>query len=258
LLQNQAEMKQYDERYDVFSKKKEISRPIRRNLFIKDADEFEAQWRSLCQKAVPGSERLIHDRFSSLLYTCLQSVASFYDVFARSQKPPGTFLEIMVGSFAARISGLERKARIDLPREGYWVPTDIVMELKAGGPGLVLPCKMTTRERMVQVFAHQRLLDSAFGEGRYRSVLVCASETQLDKRNSKVKEICVPDQVEIYQTWLAKLAGLYYLDPPEGYCRARFARDGFHPHLPVKDLSSLFSEDLARIVAQLKKQLAVI
>lgn len=261
ILQDGTKSSQYDhwphapegERfYDVFSTNEETSRPIRRDLFIRDPGRFEALWQSLCLKAMPGVGRLLQEDLSSILYTCLQSVASVYDLYRRSKKPPGTFLEVMVGSFAARISGLKRKAHIKLPKEGYKATTDIVIELQEGGPGLVLPCKMTTRERMVQVFAHQRLLDSVFGEGTYRSVLVCVSETQLDGRTRKVKEICVPTQVEMYQKYLAKLEGLYYLDPPAAYVGARFAQENFRPRLTVKDLSLLFSEDLALFVDQLK------
>ncbi|MFC1834156.1 hypothetical protein ACFL2Q_05405 [Thermodesulfobacteriota bacterium] len=237
--------------YDVFRTRKGISRPIRRDLFIADQEEFQSLWKELTSDVPEGVGSLNHDRLGSILYTCQQSVAAFYDLFQPSQKPPGTFFEIMVGSLAAHISGLKRKAQIKLPREGYRVTTDVVIELQEGGPGIVFPCKITTRERIVQVFAHQRLLDSVFGEGTYPSVLTCVSETQLDKKKGKVKEICVPIQVEIFQKYLAKLEGLYYLDPPAVYVEAGFAKPGFRPRLPVKNLATLFSEDLTRIVNQL-------
>ncbi|MFZ5867400.1 MAG: hypothetical protein ACOYXY_16065 [Thermodesulfobacteriota bacterium] len=238
--------------YDVFSSQGEKSRPIRRDLFINDPDEFEAMWEAVCLEAEEGCERLLHDDLSRALYTCVLGVASVFDIFKRSKKPPGTFLEVLVGSLAARISGLKRKGQIRLPKEGHKVTTDIVIELQRGGPGVVFPCKITTRERIVQVFAHQRLLDSVFGEGTYRSALVCVSETQLDTKTSVVKEICVPIQIEIFQKYLAKLEGLYYLDPPVAYVEASFAKSNFRPQLPVKDLSALLSQDLALIVNELR------
>jgi hypothetical protein len=84
---------------------------------------------------------------------------------------------------------------------------------------IVFPVKITTRERIVQPFAHQRILDSVFGEGQYKSVLVCVSETQRDKENN-VKEICVPGTIRLFQKHLARLSGIYYLDPPERYLNA--------------------------------------
>jgi hypothetical protein len=227
------------------------SRPIRSDLFMTDPDEFEAEWSSLCLKAFQGVGQLQHVNLSSLLYTCVLAVASYFDVFAPSKKPPGTFLEIMVGSFASRISGLERQNSVQLHKEKYDLSLDIVIKLGSGG--LVFPCKVTSRERIIQVFAHQRILDSAFGVGTYRSMLIGVSENQLDKKGETVKDICIPDKMAVYQKYLAKLEGLYYLDPPAAYCRAKFAQTTFRPYLPVKDLSLLFSQDLAMLIDEMKE-----
>jgi hypothetical protein len=238
--------------YDVFAAQNRLSRPIRRDLFINDPNAFEASWEYLTTNSTEGGGTICCGNCSAVLYTCIQSLAAAYDLFRPSPKPPGTSFEIMVGTLAAHVSGLARRAQIRLPREGHRVTTDIVLELREGGPGLVLPCKITTRERMVQVFAHQRILDNVFGEGTYRSALVCVSETQ--RNGSKgVQEICVPTQIEIFQKHLAKLEGLYYLDPPTAYVQARFAQDGFRPRLLVQDLSVLFTSDLANLVTQLRR-----
>ena len=39
----------------------------------------------------------------------------------------------------------------------------------------------------------------------------------LDHRLNIVTEICVPEQWRAYQQYVAKISGLYYLDPPIAY-----------------------------------------
>lgn len=113
---------------------------------------------------------------------------------------------------------------------------DFLFETANDVANIHLPIKMSTRERIVQAWAHQRILDTAFGTGRYRGVMVVFSETKLDSRTHDVVEICVPDQWLIYQTMLAKMDCIYYFDMPARY------RDltNMHPAAiqikPVRDL----------------------
>ena len=109
-------------------------------------------------------------------------------------------------------------------------------------PGLVVPVKITTRERVGQPYTHQRILDSVFGEGVYRSVLVCMSEMQRDKQHS-ANSICVPGPIRLYQTHVAKLSGLYYLDPP-----ARYLDEDVTSVVPVRKVGTLLCSDLESLV----------
>lgn len=123
------------------------------------------------------------------------------------------------------------------------VATDIVFEVD--GFGIVIPAKTTTRERIVQPFAHQRILDGVFGDGRYVSLLICVSETQRSDKDRRVNEICVPGTITLFQKHLAKLGGIYYLDPPERYLV--LARKGV---LPVGSLGALLTSGLASIFSR--------
>jgi hypothetical protein len=40
-----------------------------------------------------------------------------------------------------------------------------------------LPVKTSTRERVIQAWAHQRVLDGVYGVGRFKGVLVALAET---------------------------------------------------------------------------------
>ena len=94
---------------------------------------------------------------------------------------------------------------------------DFLFETAEGEANIHLPIKMSTRERIVQAWAHQRMLDTAFGKERYRGIMVLFSETKLDSRTLDVVEICVPSQWLTYQALLAKMDCIYYFDMPNRY-----------------------------------------
>ena len=106
----------------------------------------------------------------------------------------------------------------------------------------MIPAKITTRERIVQPFAHQRILDSVFGAHHYNSILTCVSETQRHGPNG-VKEICVPGTIRLFQKHLAVMAGIYYLDPPSRY----LAKD-VTSVIKVATVGELIHSDLAKLI----------
>jgi hypothetical protein len=125
------------------------------------------------------------------------------------------------------------------------VATDIVFEYC--GKGVVIPAKITTRERIVQPFAHQKILDGVFGVGRYISLLICVSETQRSDKDGRVNEICVPGTITLFQKHLAQLNGIYYLDPPQRYLALNAKNI-----VSVQSLGFLFAEGLANILRPLE------
>lgn len=94
---------------------------------------------------------------------------------------------------------------------------DFLFHMGSEGANVHLAVKMSTRERVVQAWAHQRLLDAAYGEGADKGILVVSSETKMDSRSLEVVEICVPDQWLAYQSLLAKIDRIYYFDVPARY-----------------------------------------
>ena len=94
---------------------------------------------------------------------------------------------------------------------------DFLIGMGEGAPKIHLPVKMSTRERVVQAWAHQRLLDAAYGAGAYRGIMVLFAETKLDSKTLEVVEICVPDQWLTYQSLLAQMECIYYFDLPVRY-----------------------------------------
>jgi len=227
--------------YFAFSHGNNISRPVLSSLLVDDEKELEELWnaffKSINGKSLKSTlESISIDR---LIYTTVMSFACCIDLWKpKSRKTPGTHLEIVLGSVLSQfVPKLTRSKFISLPDQAENVSTDIVFKGQYGG--LVIPAKTTTRERIVQPYAHQRILDSVFNPGVYKSILMCVSETQRDDKSTSVKEICVPGTIKLFQAHLSSLSGIYYLDPP-----TRYLRRDVTSLVPVKRYSDLFTNDL--------------
>lgn len=195
-----------------------VTRPIRSDLFIPDASEYASAWNAMV--STMGTEDLNVASANAALYTCIQSFAGVYDLYKRgARKTPGTFFEIMVGSLLSEITGSSRGKQVTLNvgGESVTIPTDIYFE----DYNLVVATKTSSRDRIIQPWSHQLLLDritERIGYPPFTSILCLVGEVQLGKTEEKpCYQVCVPNQVKLYQEHVAKLAGLYYLDPPAAY-----------------------------------------
>jgi hypothetical protein len=250
--------------YNIFQLGTVLSRPIRPDIYIADYQTFinmyDAFEESLGNKPLLWQDENI-TRANSIVYTSVMSVACCYDLWQRgSRKTPGTFFEILMAGLLQKmlpraqfskhiplasllndnetLEGVETVKNVDQDNEeGASVSTDLVIRMPSRPGGIVIPLKITTRERIVQPFAHQRILDSAFGQGQYQSLLVCISETQLDDKTQSVKQVCVPGTVKLFQKYLAPLQGLYYCDLPQRYAAADMQKI-----LPVRLVGHLFKD----------------
>ena len=101
---------------------------------------------------------------------------------------------------------------------------------------------MSTRERVVQAWAHQRILDGSQGENTFRGIMVIFSETKLDSRSHEVVEICVPDQWLIYQTLLSRMERIYYFDVP---CRYQALTHNYADVIQIKQFGEFFTEKVS-------------
>ncbi len=211
-----------------------LSRPINRALFNPDLASIEAAWNSW---GAAGSQLVI----GSLTYTMAIAYCAASELFDRNNKKgPATYFELLIGHLFARELGVNPTKKVALPVSGRAVrlTMDFLFNPAGGRPHIHLPVKMSTRERVVQAWAHQRLLDAAYGHAAYRAILVVFSETKLNLQNHEVVEICVPDQWLAYQTHLATMDRIYYFDVPTRY--ANLARD--FPIIQLKQFGEFFSE----------------
>lgn len=239
-----------------------LSRPYRPDLFISHPAEFEREYELFIEDL--KSRRSNPSRFDRVVYTAITAFCLCYDIWKpKSRKTPGTYFEVLIGSAARwRFANLRLTKHIpitDVPvaeavdalveieevadedeaveaLKGTSVSTDLVLTDLETGKGAVIPLKITTRERIVQPFAHQRILDSACA-GQFASFLACVSEVQRDDKTNTVKQVCVPGTVALFQKHLARLNGLYYCDIP-----LRYAHADLRSVIAVKPLHTLFDD----------------
>ncbi len=224
--------------YFAFSLSKKLSRAVNKSLFIAKPNEWEAFCKAIATKRAPGMES---ERITRIIYSVAASFFCYIDLTKDGdQKTPGTFFEYLIGHLFAWRLDVNPKTRLpvlNLDMEAT-LPTDFVFDLGPNRAKFHLPIKVSTRERVIQVWAHQRVLDGVYGSGRFIGTPVILTETKTDKRKCEVIEICLPDQWRIYQMHIAQLKRIYYLDVPAAYSRLN---DVFPP-LIVKPFGHFFAE----------------
>lgn len=189
------------------------SRPINEDLYAEGDDVFNRLLEALRAGFRDTSE---HDIVRST-YTAAYSVFAANEIHAVGRKASATFFEILIGHIVARAVAVAPRKKVVTPETGKPLPTDFVFDPGPTKRKLHLPIKTITRERAVQAWAHQQVLESIFGREMYCGVLVVASETKLNSKTGEVIEICVPQQWQMFQDRLAHLSRVYYLDPPAIY-----------------------------------------
>ena len=215
------------------------SRPINRDLYVDDAGEFDRLLRSFRGGFRNSSDE---DTLRST-YTIAYGIFAAHDVYKVGRKASATFFEILVGHTLGRRLGVSPRKRVRIPESGADLPTDYVFDLGQGNRKLHLPIKTSTRERAVQAWVHQLVLDRIFGSGQYRGILVVAAETKRDSRTGEVIEICVPQQLQMFQSRVAEISRVYYLDAPQAY----LALAKNFPRLEVRNFGGVF-EDLRQLL----------
>ena len=219
--------------YFSFSRSDVVARPANRDLFEPEAGDVEECWRTW------RDERRTAIGFDRLAYTVALAPCLALELLNRNNKKgPATYFECLVGHIFARTLGLEPTRQATLSVFGLSVPMtmDFLFETAEGAANVHLPIKMSTRERIVQAWAHQRILDTAFGDGSYRGMMVLFSETKLDSRTLNVVEICVPNQWLTYQALLARMDCIYYFDMPNRYRELAIEHPNAIQIRPINDL----------------------
>lgn len=216
--------------------KSSLSRPVNAAHFNNDLDEVSKQW-----KAWRNKEALADDDLRKMIYTVAIGPCAAMEIFDKgNKKGPATYFECLIGHIFSEAFNVEPTKKASLPVEGKKVrlTMDLLFDLK-GGSKIHMPVKMSTRERIVQAWAHQRLLDAAYGPGTYKGFMILFSETKLDSKSKEVVEICVPEQWLAYQVLLSQMTRIYYFDIPDKY--AKLAAE--HPTvIHIKNFETFFAE----------------
>lgn len=222
--------------YISFSRNHIVTRPANRELFLLDPERVTRGWHAWMRNR-PN----IHDA-ERIFYTVALAPCLAMELFDRNNKKgPATFFECMIGHIFAKSLDVNptKRAALSVPGRSVRMTMDFLFETADDSPNIHLPVKMSTRERVVQAWAHQRLLDAAHGRAQYRGIMVLFSETKLDSRTHEVVEICVPDQWLAYQTLLARMERIYYFDMPIRY---KELTEAFPSVIQIRPFQELLTE----------------
>lgn len=165
------------------------------------------------------------------IYTVAMSCCAGWDILSpKDRKTQGTIFEwICAAIMQAFLQVVPERSQpvLNLDLSGK-LPTDFIFNLGSDKPRLHLPVKTSTRDRVIQVWAHQRVLDGVYGVGRFLAMPIVLTETKLDAKTLEVSEICLPWQWRIYQMHIACLWNVFYLDAPAAHLDldTRFPRVG--------------------------------
>jgi hypothetical protein len=215
------------------------SRPINAALYVTDETEFDG----MAIRFVQGNYAPLGElEATRLLYTLAMSFCAANDVLTKGdKKTPATFFELFVSHLFSRRLGVLPTKKIRVPAaEDVKVdlPTDLIFDPGASKAKFHVPVKLSTRERVIQAWAHQRVIEGIWGTTEYKGILVVLTETKLNLSNHEVTEICLPNQWRIYQRYIAHMKRVYYLDPPAAYT----VLSQGNPRIDVKPLGAFFTE----------------
>lgn len=229
------ESKVTDKNYFMFRHKEKTSRPINTDLFDRSVDD------SAVLRILRGDvDGIAFAELQKLLYTSAMSYCATTDLTkTNDKKSPGTFFEIFTGHLVAGQFGVNPERHTEVPSLDIQntLPTDYVFDLGPGCNRIHLPIKTSTRERVVQVWAHQRVLDGLHGTNRFKGLLVAMTETN-KQNDSSVVEVCLPGQWAVYQMYIAQMHRIYYLDVPQKYS----VLNNTYPFIHVSPFAAFFGE----------------
>lgn len=222
--------------YITFKKGNVVARPANKRFFLVEPKAIARLWKLWISNRISAVD------FAKLSYTVALAPCLAMEIFDRqNKKGPATYFECYIGHLFAKAIGVNPTKRARLPVQGRDVlmTMDFLIDMGDKHRRIHLPVKMSTRERVVQAWAHQCLLDAAYGDGVYRGIMVLFSETKLDSRSHEVVEICVPDQWLAYQSLLAQMDRIYYFDIPERY---QALTTQFPDVIVIKQFGEFFTE----------------
>ncbi len=217
-----------------------IARPVRTDLFTRDAKEINALLKRVCNG--PWKPAKAHD-LEQLIYTLQQAVAIYLDLFWASAAPKvvGTFFEAMIACALNRVSNLPvGSGKVAIPDVDHSIQTDLGVR-RANKLVLLAATKTSTRERLSQPFVQKRILEQVFTHPP-KSILIVVGDVQRI-RGLRVQHTFTAGQFLLYWKYITQLDGVFYIDVPPQAESAEFQGN-------LKRLWQLFDSDLASLLAQ--------
>lgn len=226
-----------------------ISRPVNIDLYNEGLESYapgvtkiDVFWDNVLNQSI--AEQPARD-ITTALYAIAMNYCCCADLIDGVKKNAGDYYEKLIGHLYSRhlnVCPSTQMDAVELDDATISIPTDFIFNLGPNRPKLHVPVKTSTRERVVEVWAQQRILDGAFGVGRFICLLTCIGETNYVRptknKGMSVDIVCVPNQWINYQLFISQIKRAYYLDVPDRY---DFLNHRF-PRIHVKEFGEFFHE----------------
>ena len=140
--------------YFTFKKDLVLARPANAALFTNDPVIFRRLWKEWLNGSITK------ENFGKMSYTAALSPCLAMELFDRqNKKGPATYFECYIGHLFAKAVAVNPTKQVRLPVQGRSVrmTMDFLLDIGQHFKKVHLPVKMSTRERVVQAWAHQRL-----------------------------------------------------------------------------------------------------
>lgn len=224
--------------YIAFVENKNYSRPVNVDLYEDGLSKVDVFFENVISNNIKAQSA---EDITAAIYVIAISFCCCADLLGSGQKIAGTYFEKLIGHLYAKHLNSEpinQMIACELDDVSIKIPTDFIFDLGRMKPKFHVPVKTSTRDRVVQVWAQQRVLDGAYGVGRFLCLLTCISETDFAKEKMRVNDICVPGQWLNYQLFIAQMKRAYYLDVPKRYEEL----NNSFPKIHVKKFGDFFHE----------------
>lgn len=215
-------------------------RPFNKNLFIKNANEFEKEYLEFEEilQILRNREIFFQENqfqiVDKVLYTIQQSIGIGLDLLGTSnssRKHVGTRFEELVRTLLSSMNVTMKKIVLSIPydtEEGkkyYRCETDVVIspfdKIKSDSQNIhpdeiVITLKTTTKDRMPKIFIDKILMERFVGH-TIRMIGISLNDIQRkdEKNRSIISYTFVSNLFMVYTKFLTQLEGYYYLDLPK-------------------------------------------
>lgn len=238
-------------------------RPINKELFIEDAVIFNQSieaFENIIQKIRQRDLNFHEDEkklLDGFLYTIQQSIGVGLDLLVdpnSSRKHVGNRFEELMKCFFTEINVPNKKVTIKIPYpsdegiKNYVCENDLILSNNEQAINskhieeneIVVSVKTTSKDRMGKMFIDKLLLEK-FTKKKLKVIGIFLNDVQRKEKNN-VSFTLVSGLFMVYNSFLTKLEGVYYLDPPPNAKRAPF-------NAYIKPFSELATNDVFNLLA---------
>lgn len=249
--------------YSTIAGTKKFVRPISNRLFITDPNEFAAKLASfniLLEKLkIRSSVFSIEEKYiiDSVLYTIQQSIGAGLDLLVdpnSARKHAGNRFEELIKAVFTEIGIPNKRTVLRIPYEtdegqkNYVCENDLILSAdttllnqKTIHPNeIVVSVKTTSKDRMGKMFIDKILLEHFVGT-ELKVIGIFLNDVQR-KEGNNISFTLVSGLFMVYNKFLTKLQGVYYLDPPPNALKTPYSQH-------IKAFSELITEDVHTLLA---------